>query len=198
MRPMNFLGGLAGFQLYIGPDNSNNGEEKAPQKVASYHDPPPGVDYADNPSVFGRILRGEIASADYAETPTLLAFRDRTPRASLHALIIPKAYVRDVYSLGPGDVGLVEDMRAMALDVIREHHEEALETGDYTLCFHVPPYNSVDHLHMHVLAPRSEMNFVFRDIKYRCPTRWCTLETDVIRRLKDGLPAVPYNKSSWF
>ena len=168
------------------------------EKVASYHAPPPGVDYADNPSVFGRILRGELGSADYAETSTLLAFRDRTPRASLHALVIPKAYVRDVYSLGPGDVGLVEEMRAMALDLIREHNEEALEAGDYTLCFHVPPYNSVDHLHMHVLAPRSEMNFVFRDIKYRCPARWCTLQTDVIRRLKDGLPAVPYKKSSWF
>ena len=92
-------GGLAGFQLYIGGpnpfDSSRDADEekKLPAKVATYHDPPPGVDYADNPSVFGRILRGELASADYAETPTLLAFRDRTPRASLHALVIPKAYV---------------------------------------------------------------------------------------------------------
>ena len=92
-------GGLAGFQLSIGGpnpfDSSRDADEekKLPAKVATYHDPPPGVDYDDNPSVFGRILRGELASADYAETPTLLAFRDRTPRASLHALVIPKAYV---------------------------------------------------------------------------------------------------------
>ena len=93
---LNFVamaGGLAGFQLFIGGPKH---QEKLPSpatKVAVYHDPPPGVHYDDNPSVFGRILRGELASADYAETPTLLAFRDRTPRASLHALVIPKAYV---------------------------------------------------------------------------------------------------------
>src|SRR6056300_204852 len=55
--------------------------------------------YSNNPSVFGKILRGELPARTYLESTDLLAFRDRSLKAPLHALVIPKRYVKTVYSL---------------------------------------------------------------------------------------------------
>lgn len=80
----------------------------------------------------------------------------------------------------------------MGLDLLQQYQPEALAAEDYILCFHIPPFNSVDHLHLHVLAPASEMNWVYREIKYKCGARWCTSDLEVIERLMAGLPAVRY------
>mmetsp|Transcript_12756 Transcript_12756/g.31158 ORF Transcript_12756/g.31158 Transcript_12756/m.31158 type:complete len:88 (+) Transcript_12756:423-686(+) len=85
-------------------------------------------------------------------------------------------------------------MRDMGLKVLEGEEPDAFERGDYALCFHVPPFNSVDHLHLHVLAPLSEMNCAYRYGKYNCGTRWCTSDLDVIGRLKGGDAAVPYKQ----
>ena len=170
-----------------------------PPATCMYHEPPPAgaavVDYySANPSVFGRILNGESPSRDYAETSELLAFRDRSPKAEFHALVIPKRYVPNLYSLTNDDLDLVRDMRRLALDLLKERVPRARDANDYVLCFHVPPFNSVDHLHMHVLAPTSGMAWIHRYGKYRCGTRWCIEESEVIDRLSRGMAAVPYAK----
>jgi len=176
-------------------DNSPN----LPPATCVYHEPPPVgaavVDYySANPSVFGRILNGESPSRDYAETSELLAFRDRSPKAEFHALVIPKRYVPNLYSLTNDDLDLVRDMRRMALDLLVDRVPRARDANDYVLCFHVPPFNSVDHLHLHVLAPASGMAWIHRYGKYRCGTRWCIGDSEVIDRLNRGMAAVPYAK----
>ena len=143
----------------------NNGDNNdLPPTTVEYHEPPPGTpdDYSDNPTVFGEILRGDVPSRPYQENAQLYAFRDRSPKAPLHALVIPKSYVPTVYSLKPSknkdddnDVQLVQDMRKLGLDILKNEYPTALENNDYILCFHIPPFNSVDHLHLHVLAPAS-------------------------------------------
>ena len=170
-----------------------------PPATCVYHEPPPAeaavVDYySANPSVFGRILNGESPSRDYAETSELLAFRDRSPKAEFHALVIPKRYVPNLYSLTNDDLDLVRDMRRLALDLLEDRVPRARDANDYVLCFHVPPFNSVDHLHLHVLAPTSRMAWIHRYGKYRCGTRWCIEESEVIDRLSRGMAAVPYAK----
>ena len=170
-----------------------------PPATCVYHEPPPAeaavVDYySANPSVFGRILNGDSPSRDYAETSELLAFRDRSPKAEFHALVIPKRYVPNLYSLTNDDLDLVRDMRRLALDLLEDRVPRARDANDYVLCFHVPPFNSVDHLHLHVLAPTSRMAWIHRYGKYRCGTRWCIEESEVIDRLSRGMAAVPYAK----
>ena len=170
-----------------------------PPATCVYHEPPPAeaavVDYySANPSVFGRILNGESPSRDYAETSELLAFRDRSPKAEFHALVIPKRYVPNLYSLTNDDLDLVRDMRRLALDLLEDRVPRARDANDYVLCFHIPPFNSVDHLHLHVLAPTSRMAWIHRYGKYRCGTRWCIEESEVIDRLSRGMAAVPYAK----
>jgi diadenosine tetraphosphate (Ap4A) HIT family hydrolase len=149
-------------------------------------------DYQDNPTVFGKILRGEIGCHEFDETPHVLAFEDIHPRADLHALVIPKRYIPTVFDLTPNDLNLLEEMRDTALRVLHVHQPEAYRTGDYRLVFHVPPYNSVNHLHLHVLAPASTMRWFYAWIKYNPRTRWCTDWAAVVQRLQRGQPAVPY------
>ncbi len=200
------IGGLTSFQFFF--DRPTGDSENAiasgiiPPATCSYHEPPPpfhdtnangvagGRYYSDNPSVFGRILDGSLPSRDYKETSELLAFRDRSPKAELHALVIPKRFIPNVYSLTPEDIRIVQDMRQMGLDLLEEQHPQTLITKDYILCFHIPPFNSVDHLHLHVLAPASKMNVMYRYGKYNCGSLWCISDLEVIERLKGGSVAV--------
>mmetsp|Transcript_40993 Transcript_40993/g.60187 ORF Transcript_40993/g.60187 Transcript_40993/m.60187 type:complete len:203 (+) Transcript_40993:51-659(+) len=147
--------------------------------------------FLDNPTVFGEILRKTIPSHTYSESSTLYAFRDRTPRANLHALIIPKRWIETIRELIPSDLDLVTSMKEMALDVIRKEQPDAFKANDYELVFHVPPFNSVDHLHLHVLAPASEMSVWMRYGKYRVGTPWCVSVDYVLERLERGDCAMP-------
>ena len=192
------MGGLSCFQSLFRIPSDNNVPDLSPATCV-YHEPPPGVSvvdyYSANPSVFGRILNGESPSRDYGETPELLAFGDRSPKAEFHALVIPKRYVPNVKALaGDDDADLVRDMRQMALGLLEDFQPRARATDDYVLCFHVPPFNSVDHLHLHVLAPASKMGWIHRYGKYNCGTMWCVGDLEVIDRLSRGMAAVPCAK----
>ena len=151
-----------------------------------FHEPPPGVDYSTNPSVFGQILRGEIPALVLEETRQLLAFQDRAPRAKLHGLIIPKAFLPNVVSLTSKDLTLLAEMQKIAHKLLQKYEPEAYKNQDFILCFHKPPFNLVDHLHLHVLAPASEMSWHYQYIKYLVGTRMCTSLEEVVLRLKLG------------
>ena len=146
--------------------------------------------YEDNTSVFGDILRGKVPASVYAESDTLLGFRDRTPRAPLHGLVIPKRHIRSVRNLAQDDQNTVVEMKEMAVNIIRKEQPKAYDEEDYILCFHIAPFNSVDHLHLHVLAPSSSMDYLYRNGKYRNGMIWCTGVDDVIGRLEMGKSAV--------
>ena len=60
--------------------------------------------------------------------------------------------------MGKADVSLLEDMRRIALEVCQREQPEAFAKKDYWLRFHRRPWHSVDHLHLHVLAPASKVS----------------------------------------
>ena len=154
--------------------------------VRQYHEPPPGIDYSKNPSIFGKILRGELPAIVFDESPSVLAFQDRTPRAQCHALVIPKRFIPTVASLTKDDLTILQEMHEMGLGLIEQHQPEAFARKDYILCFHLPPFNSVNHLHLHVLVPASKMNCLHRFGKYQVGTPWCADEANVRHRLMAG------------
>jgi len=202
MKRFKFIGtvamaGMGCFQFLMCEEASAKGLVKSIPKMKTYHEPPPGVDYSTNPSVFGKILSGQIPARTLQESTNLLAFEDRSPAADLHGLIIPKRYIESVFSLDQDKceaIELVKEMHQMGLAVIEEYQPEALASGDYVLCFHIPPFTSIDHLHLHVLAPASSMSWWYGSIKYACPKWWCISDTEVLERLEEGKPAVPYKK----
>ena len=171
-----------------------NTKETVPRR-AYYHAPPPGVDYSNNPTVFGKILRGELPAAVVEETADMLVFQDIHPAAPLHDLIIPKRRIATVYDLTAADVPLLLEMHRLALHLLQTQQPAAFESDDYRLVFHIPPFNSVDHLHLHVIAPASQMDR-FRQVKY-CETevRWCTRMDTVVARLQAGEAPVPWPRS---
>lgn len=102
------------------------------------------------PSIFTRILDGEIPSEIIAETDRVFAIRDIAPQAPVHLLVIPKtAEHRDVTELAAGDPALLAEMVAMAKDLAAEHTD-----GDFRLVFNTGANagQTVFHVHAHVLG----------------------------------------------
>jgi diadenosine tetraphosphate (Ap4A) HIT family hydrolase len=153
-------------------------------------------DYESNPTVFGKILRGEVKTRFLLETKNLVAFEDRAPRAPVHLLIVSKAHIPSVLDLTWEHLPLLEELRDAAKFLLEDR---CLFRGpDSRLCFHIPPFHGVDHLHLHVLAPCSSMESVSKRWEFPTPRsseiRWnISLET-VVDRLKDGEPPTPYDK----
>ncbi|QCR40421.1 histidine triad nucleotide-binding protein [Microbacterium sp. SGAir0570] len=102
------------------------------------------------PSVFTRILRGEIPSEIIAETENAFAIRDIAPQAPVHLLVIPKTErYRTVVELAAGDPDLLSELVGLANAVAAEHSD-----GDFRLIFNTGPGagQTVFHVHAHVLA----------------------------------------------
>ncbi|MFD5215060.1 HIT domain-containing protein [Microbacterium sp. NPDC058345] len=110
------------------------------------------------PSIFTRILNGEIPGEILADTDRVFAVRDIDPQAPLHALVIPKTeQYRDVTELAEGDPGLLAEMVAMAKRLATEH-----ANGEYRLIFNngASAGQSVFHVHAHVLGDIEESKLV--------------------------------------
>ena len=61
----------------------------------------------DASNVFARILRGELPAERLLEDAETLAFMDIMPRVKGHALVVPKAPVRNVLDAGPEHLAAV-------------------------------------------------------------------------------------------
>lgn len=102
------------------------------------------------PSIFTRILQGEIPSEIIAETENVFAIRDIAPKAPVHLLVIPKTEkYRNVVELAAGDPALLTEMIGLASTLAAEYAD-----GDFRLVFNTGPGagQTVFHVHAHVLA----------------------------------------------
>lgn len=110
------------------------------------------------PSIFTRILQGEIPGEIVAQTERVFAIRDINPQAPLHVLVIPKTeQYRDVTALAAGDPDLLAEVVAVAKQVADEH-----AGGEYRLIFNngARAGQSVFHVHAHVLGDIEESKLV--------------------------------------
>ena len=110
------------------------------------------------PSIFTRILNGEIPGEFLLDTERVFAIRDIDPQAPLHALVIPKTeQYRDVTELASGDPALLAEIVAAAKSIADEH-----ANGEYRLIFNngASAAQSVFHVHAHVLGNLEESDLV--------------------------------------
>ncbi|CAL1586417.1 unnamed protein product [Knipowitschia caucasica] len=89
----------------------------------------------------------------------LVCFRDICPAAPHHYLVIPKEHIVSCLSLHKSQHGLVERMAEMGKAVLQE--QGVRDMTRIQLGFHIPPYTSVHHLHLHVLAPSFQISEEF-------------------------------------
>jgi diadenosine tetraphosphate (Ap4A) HIT family hydrolase len=104
------------------------------------------------------------------EDNDFLAFMDRNPSAKLHFLVVPKNHVPSFDQLKPLHLPMVQRMKEIALTIFQN---QSISSNQVRMGFHLPPFNSVHHLHLHGIG-RPFIN-IFRALKYPAiETCWWT------------------------
>lgn len=113
----------------------------------------------------------------------VVIFEDKRPAAEYHYLAVPRSHIGTVNDLKPKHIGLLENMKKAAEYILNRHIIAKAEcvtgllpssSGPTTVSvpitpipaifgFHVPPYNSQNHLHMHIVAPADKLSHRSRE-----------------------------------
>lgn len=101
--------------------------------------------------LFCRIVRREIPATVVAENDDCLAFRDITPRAPVHVLVIPKAHVASLDEAT--DAAQLGKLSLMAAEIARR---EGIADAGYRTVVNTGPDagQTVFHIHLHLLGGR--------------------------------------------
>ena len=104
--------------------------------------------------LFCKMVSGEIQPDTVYEDENVLAFRDISPQAPLHVLVIPKRHISTLNDLGENDAQLAGQLTLAAAKVAEQ--EGVAEAGYRTVMnCNAGGGQTVFHIHMHVLAGRS-------------------------------------------
>ena len=102
------------------------------------------------PSIFTRILNGEVPAEIVGETENAVAVKDIAPQAPVHVVVFPRTpEFRNVVELAAGDPALMAEIVGLANTVAAE-----LADGDFRLVFNTGERagQTLFHVHAHVLA----------------------------------------------
>lgn len=110
----------------------------------------------DDSCVFCKIVRKEhqVDSVVY-EDDDYIAFHDIRPDAEIHIQLIPKKHIKNINVLSKDDVSMLENMKEIGENIVNQQLEEKSKIQLSPLSkfvFHVPPYNSIEHLHLHCMG----------------------------------------------
>jgi len=113
-------------------------------------------------SIFEKIIAGEIPADMVYRDEDMVAFRDISPAAPVHILIVPVKPIATVDDRGDEDLWLVGRMVGVARDIARS--EGIADTG-YRLVMNCRDHGGqeVFHLHLHLLGGRALGRMVARD-----------------------------------
>jgi histidine triad (HIT) family protein len=105
--------------------------------------------------LFCRIVAGEIPATVVRETESTLAFRDISPQAPTHVLVVPKAHYPNAVALADADPALAGALLAEAGRVAEDEKvAESVGGAGYRLIFNTGAGagQTVFHAHVHVLG----------------------------------------------
>jgi histidine triad (HIT) family protein len=103
-------------------------------------------------NIFQRIIDREIPSDIVYDDDDCLAFRDISPQAPLHVLVVPKRAIASLETVGDGDTALMGHLLLVARNLARQFQLG----GGYRVVVNCGPDGgqTVDHLHLHLLGGR--------------------------------------------
>ena len=104
------------------------------------------------PTLFTRIINGEIPSAQVWEDELCVAFRDINAVAPIHVLVVPRRELTRLDQMTDADEGLVGHLLHVAAKVA---HQEGLKDFRIVINNGAGAGQSVFHLHVHVIGGRS-------------------------------------------
>ena len=101
--------------------------------------------------IFCKIVAGEIPATVVKRTDRLLAFRDVSPQAPVHVLVIPVEHVASLPEVSDGR--LLGEMLLLARDIARDEH---IAEAGYRVVLNTnrDGGQTVFHLHLHLLGGR--------------------------------------------
>lgn len=105
-----------------------------------------------NPTVFGKILRGEIPKAFIYEDELVVAFENIDPLAEVSILLIPRMWIQSMKEVNASHTALLGHMLVVAAEIARK--DERLIDGDFRISINngVSAGQTVQHLHVHILG----------------------------------------------
>ena len=104
--------------------------------------------------IFCKIVSGDIPGDIVYQDDDVLAFRDLTPQAPMHVLVIPKRHISTINDIQPADAELIGKLYLVAQQVAKQ--EGYAERGYRTVMnCNAEAGQSVFHIHLHVLAGRA-------------------------------------------
>jgi histidine triad (HIT) family protein len=108
---------------------------------------------ADPGCLFCRIAAGEMPATIVHSDDQVVAFRDISPRAPTHILLVPRRHIRSAAELTEDDGPLLGRLHAVAARLARE---EGVERSGFRLVTNSGSGagQSVHHLHIHLLGGR--------------------------------------------
>lgn len=100
--------------------------------------------------LFCRIIDGKVPAQVILDDDDILAINDVFPRAPFHVLVMPKRHVARLSELDDATLAgrLVQAARRVARDAGHKDYRLVVNNGEAA-------GQSVDHLHLHVLAGRA-------------------------------------------
>jgi histidine triad (HIT) family protein len=103
--------------------------------------------------LFCRLVAGEIPAAIVHQNEHVVAFRDITPQAPTHILIVPRRHIASLNDLFPADDALVGEMVRVAASLAKEngHSDRGYRT---VFNCNADAGQTVFHLHLHLLGGR--------------------------------------------
>jgi len=103
--------------------------------------------------IFCRIVAGEVPGDIVYQDKDFLAFRDISPQAPTHVLIIPKTHITSTAELTEGQQGLVGRLIIIARNLAEK---EGIARRGYRLLINCGPDGGqvVPHLHLHLIGGR--------------------------------------------
>ena len=105
----------------------------------------------------------------YTDEKTVV-FNDKYPMAKIHILVIPKEHIDNINSLDESNLEL--------LNQINKTNPEINE-NEIIFGFHTPPFNSINHLHMHCIVPPFKNYYYYFVNTYLMMTKLDTLIDDI-------------------
>ena len=105
------------------------------------------------PTIFKRIIDGEIPANIVYEDDQCLAFHDVAPQAPVHILVIPKKEIASIEQIAPEDQPLIGHIFSVIQKIARE--QGLADNGYRVICnCGAGGGQTVFHLHYHLLGGR--------------------------------------------